>query len=226
MKKGIGVVLGTLVLFFPYIALADTLIEFTGSNDDQNNYGAGLVVGQSFKVASDSCVTGVSMWAKRDASFETVAHSTWITTQLAAGGPVIATTTGLTTFVPSTSYEWSDVTFDTSATLTATTQYYYYVKAGGSTNNVIRWAHDATSPSYSDGTVLYNYSTDASIDAHFRVYGTVGACAVGGGDVVTYYPTASSTDTVLIEGQTRHVLIVFIMTVLSVIFLWDYLTRF
>lgn len=173
--------------------VSDTILtNYEGSANDVENNGttAPANCGQSFQIPADATVCGFSLYGgKGTVGTQPGTFEVEILSGAYDGGTVIATTGVLSSDLMAawTSPAWYKFEFTTPVALTAGVTYYLKCKQlSGSTNDVIRWAVDTTSPTYSEGTAYRNnvvLGTGTDRDRLFRIHGVEGGG--GGGDTPT-----------------------------------------
>jgi hypothetical protein len=160
-----------------------TLTSYEGSNNDLENQGTTGPRAQGFQVPSNSTCTGCSIYGSRG-NGATGTFSASVYSGAAPDSTLVYTETFNTSVLhvfDNTPY-WNDITFASSFSLVAGTQYYLrIIPLTGSAIDEVRWSLDNTSPAYTDGARWLSsggvWAQDTSIDENFRIYGTVSATA-------------------------------------------------
>lgn len=153
------------------------LTNYEGSNDDTENNGTSSNdCGQSFEVPSESEVCAVSIFGgKGTVGTQPGTFEIEILSGSYAAGTVIATTGSINSNTMSDwtpTPAWYKFELTSNVTLDADTE--YFIKCNqltGSTNDVLRWAVDTTSPSYAEGQYYRDGSATSGSDRLFRVHG-------------------------------------------------------
>jgi len=151
--------------------------EYIGSNNDYENNGLSNVnCGQSFQVQQKTKVCGFSIYGSRGTVNQTGDDRFKFEILQGAynGGVVIATTDSLenNALTAYGSPQWNALPFNNEVVLEPNVTYYLKCTLlKGSSNDILRWSYDNTSPSYPYGSYYYNNVISAGKDRSFKIFG-------------------------------------------------------
>lgn len=158
------------------------LTNYEGSNDDFENDGTSAYHAQGFKVPSNSTCTSVSISGSRgNASSGTFAAEVY--SGASPSDTLVKTETFNSTVLSAydANPHWDEITFTSSFSLVAGTQYYLIIRpVTGSVNDEVRWSTDTTSPTYPDGTAWSfagSWSQQSTRCKNFRINGTTASAS-------------------------------------------------